>query len=180
MDKGGRDIATTFKGGTLAIFFAAFSIGPIASSYAEEREVRNFGAWALRCESVVRPNLGRCALTQAVRSDDDPSSIIRVMIRRSSIVKNALLQVFAPENVLLPEGVKFKIDQTDIGQLPFFKCFRGDCAAQGIVDDELMEKLENGRIGVLTIYFDPGKGLRHLLNLSGFKEGYDVLNKSER
>lgn len=149
-----------------AIMFSSLSL-------AQEDIKGKFGAWTLRCQNS--PNVGgeQCAITQTVKSDDDPKSTIGIIIRKAS--KSILFQAIAPEGVILTQGVKFKIDQLDIGQLPFWRCFGTGCLAEGIIDDGILQKLENGRIAVITIYIDPDRGLRHLLILDGFKEGFGLL-----
>jgi invasion protein IalB len=110
-----------------------------------------------------------------VNSEENQKVTVAIIVRKTPTLKTGSFEVIAPEGVLLPEGVKFKIDQADIGQLPFIKCMAGGCVAQGILDDSLAEMLKNGRIGVVTIYLNPGEGLRRLLTLDGFKEGYEAL-----
>jgi invasion protein IalB len=155
------------------IFFAA----SVAASNAHAQDVKaRFGAWNLICKGSGNASEQDCAISQAVQSDDAHNSTIAILVRKSPITKNGLFQIVVPEGVILPEGVKFKIDQTDIGQLAFFKCFPAGCVAEGIIDDGLLEKFKNGRIGVLTIYFNPDQGLRHLFKLDGFKEGFNSLN----
>ncbi len=155
------------------IFFAA----SVAASNSHAQQVKaRYGAWNLLCKGSENASEQGCAITQSVQSDDANNSTIAILIRKSPITKKGMFQIVVPEGVILPEGVKFKIDQTDIGQLAFFKCFSAGCVAEGHIDDGLLEKFKNGRIGVLTIYFDPDRGLRHLFKMDGFKEGFDSLN----
>jgi invasion protein IalB len=146
------------------------------AAQAQEAVKAKFGAWALRCDNSVNSATGECALTQTIRSDDKANVTIAVMIRKTPQIKNGLFQVVAPLNVILPQGVKFKIDQLDIGQLPFFKCSPIGCIAEGLIDDALLERLKAGRIGVITIYLTPEEGLRHLVALEGLKEGLEALH----
>ncbi len=44
-----------------------------------------------------------------------------------------------------------------------------------VIDDKLIEQLKSGRIATLVIYLTPYEGIRHLLMLKGFKEGYEKL-----
>jgi invasion protein IalB len=154
-----------------------FLAGSIAVPDARARDIKaRFGAWSLFCNGSGNDPQRDCAITQAVQSDDASSSTIAFLVKKSPLTRDGLFQIMVPEGVILPEGVKFKIDQTDIGQLSFFKCFRTGCVAEGIIDDSLLEKFKNGRIGVLTVYFDPDRGLRHLFKMDGFKEGFNSLN----
>jgi invasion protein IalB len=137
---------------------------------------QKFGAWALRCDGASSPGAQQCGLMQNVSSEESPNVNVVIVIRKSPALKNGVFQVIAPSGVLLPEGVKVKIDQSDIGQIPFIKCFPFGCIAEGAVDDSLIEKLKGGRIGVVTIYMSPGEGLRHLFKLDGFSDGYNAIH----
>ncbi|MDE2464908.1 MAG: invasion associated locus B family protein [Alphaproteobacteria bacterium] len=145
------------------------------SSTWAQKDDRKFGAWALQCDQANGASPRQCSLAQIVRSEENPKVGVLVVIRKSPTSKIASFEVIAPEGVLLPEGVQLKIDKTDIGRIPFIKCVQGGCMAPGNLDDSLEEKLKSGRMGVVTIYMNPGEGLRHLLTLDGFKEGWEAL-----
>jgi invasion protein IalB len=158
------------------IFLITYAAPLTYSAHAEEAIRTKFGAWALRCAASGNATAEQCALTQNVPSDDKQNVSVGVMIRKNQQLKNGLLQVIAPIGVVLTEGIKFKIDQSDIAQLPFFRCLPDACIAEIIIDDNLLDKLETGRISVLTIYLNPGEGLRHLMMLDEFKKGYEALH----
>lgn len=147
----------------------------VSNAAAQSSDARKFGAWALQCDRPTGASDQQCGLTQVVRSEENQKVAVLIVIRKPLTSKVGSFEVIAPEGVLLPEGVKFKIGQADVGQVPFIKCVAGGCIAQGILDDSLADKLKNGHIGVVTIYMTPGEGLRHLLTLDGFKEGYEAL-----
>lgn len=168
-----HDLFAILESLTKAAFLSIYVAMLPGLSHAQEDIKGKFGAWALRCQTSSNLGGERCALTQTVKSDDDPKSNVGVIIRKAGNI--AFFQAIAPEGVILMRGVTFKIDQSDIGQLPFWKCFGAGCMAEGIIDGDLLQKLENGRIAVITIYIDPDRGLRHLLSLDGFKEGFGLL-----
>ncbi len=137
--------------------------------------ITKFGAWVLRCEALAGAGNQQCALIQTVHSEENANVSVAAIFRKSPALKNGIFEVIAPEGVLLPEGIKFKIDQSDVGQLPFMKCISGGCLAETVLDDNVLEKLNNGRVGLVTIYVNPGEGLRHVFSLDGFKDGWEAL-----
>ncbi len=161
----------------LAVITTLLFCSFIGAAHGEEASDSKFGAWNLHCEKAPDSATGRCALTQTIRSEDTAGVGLAVIIRKSTETKNGMFQVVAPLSVLLPEGVTFKIDETDIGGTAFIRCFSAGCLAQVPISDELLEKLKTGKVGVLTIYVNPYEGLRHLLMLQGFKEGYENLSQ---
>ena len=90
---------------------------------------------------------------------------------------NGMMQIFAPPKTFLLEGVGVKVDGDEFGRLPFFRCTEITCAAEGPISNDLMQKMFNGKNMLVTIYLNPGEGLRHILTLDGFKEGYKTLRE---
>ncbi|MFZ3180155.1 MAG: invasion associated locus B family protein [Methylocystis sp.] len=88
---------------------------------------------------------------------------------------NAVIQIIAPLDTFLLEGARMKVDQDEIGKLPFFKCAPIGCAAEGPISDDVISKLLTGKNIIITIYIRPGEGLRHVLSLDGFADGYKAL-----
>jgi invasion protein IalB len=97
------------------------------------------------------------------------------MIAKPPESNATVLRVLAPLSVYLPNGVSLKIDQTDIGRAAFFRCSQAGCLSDIPIDGKLLEQLKGGKIATLVIYLEPDEGLRHLVRLEGFKEGYEKI-----
>lgn len=165
-------------GGYVSLFVAAAVSAPVlwpATTSAEDKAKTRFGAWELHCEAPADGKTERCALVQTVRSEDKANANLGVIIARPPELKTTVLRVVAPLNVYLLNGVSLKIDQNDIGRAAFFRCSTGGCLSDIPIDDKLLQQLKSGRIATLVIYLEPYEGLRHLLQLEGFKEGYEKL-----
>lgn len=146
-------------------------------SFAEDKARPRFGAWELQCETPTGSKSEQCALTQTIRSEDKGSTSLGLVVVRPPEVNATVLPVIAPLSVYLINGVSLKIDQTDIGRVPFFRCTPGGCIADMPLDDKLLDQLNTGKIATLVIYVDPAEGLRHLAKLEGFKQGLQKLPK---
>jgi invasion protein IalB len=85
------------------------------------------------------------------------------------------LQVIAPIDVLLSNGVDLKIDQNESVHFNFTRCAPAGCRAELVVDEKLLAQLNSGKIADIVIYKPHSAGLRHLVLLNGFKDGYDKL-----
>lgn len=143
--------------------------------FAQQARTEKFGAWDLHCQTSQNSPSEECGLSQSVRSEDKPNVNIAVMIIKPFKAKSAILRIVAPPAVFLVNGVSMKIDQTDIGRLPFFRCAPGGCISDAPLDAELLSKLKNGKIATLVIYMEPDEGLRHQIRLDGFKEAFAQL-----
>jgi invasion protein IalB len=155
----------------VAILFSSFA----GAAWGQGAIKTKFEAWEFRCETPAGETSEQCALTQTVNAEDAANVKLGVMIIKPKQTKNGVFRVIAPLSVFLLNGVSLKIDQTDIGSAGFFRCFTSGCLAEVIIDDKLIEQLKNGKIATLVIYLTPYEGIRHLLMLKGFSEGYEKL-----
>jgi len=157
------------------VFFAVLTGSFTGAAWGQTPVRTKFDAWELRCETPSGETAEQCALTQTVKAEDAANVSLGVMIAKPKEAKNGVLRVIAPMSVFLLNGVGLKIDQTDIGRAPFFRCAPSGCLADMMIDDKLIEQLKSGKIATLVIYLTPYEGIRHLLMLKGFKEGYEKL-----
>ncbi|TLG71252.1 invasion associated locus B family protein [Methylocystis sp. B8] len=153
--------------------FAHFFAG---AALAQQPESSKSGAWEMQCAS---PTTGGkvCALVQKAMSEEQPNVGLMVAVRKGPGVPNGVIQVFAPLGTFLLEGVGIKVDEVEFSKLPFFRCTQITCAAEGPIGNDLMSKMLNGKNLLITIYVNPGEGLRHIFTLDGFKDGYNALRE---
>jgi invasion protein IalB len=143
---------------------------------AQQPDPSKFGAWETQCTPSTA-NVKACALVQKAMSEEQPNVGLMVAVRKARGMPNGMMQVFAPPNTFLLEGVGIKVDSDEFGRLPFFRCAQITCAAEGPISNDLMHKMLNGKTMLITIYLNPGEGLRHILTLDGFKNGYNALRE---
>jgi invasion protein IalB len=166
-----KSIRWLLKTGLLATLAMALQ----SSAIAEERTKGKFGAWELLCETPPGATSEQCALTQAVRSEERANVSLGVIITKPHELNVTVLRIVAPLSVYLINGVSLKIDQTDIGRAPFFRCSPNGCLSDTPVNEKLLDTLKEGKILTVVIYLEPSEGLRHQVKLEGFKEGYEKL-----
>lgn len=159
---------------TARFFCLALSAAPPGRA-ASPPPIEKFGAWDLRCETPPGERTEQCVLTQQVRAEERGNANLGVIILRQKGARQGILRVVAPLNVFLLNGVSLKVDQTDIGQAPFFRCFPSGCLADSLLDDKLLGQLSGGKIATFVIYLTPFEGLRHQVKLEGVQQGYDRL-----
>ncbi|WBK01259.1 invasion associated locus B family protein [Methylocystis parvus] len=166
-----------FGRGVLRALFILLLASPLPGGAQAEVSppAAKFGAWDLQCASPPGAKGPVCALTQTVRSEEMASASVIVAFRKSPAIPNGVLQIMAPQSVFLLEGIKVKIDQDDIGAIPFFRCTQIGCAAEAPLGEDVVKKLASGRNLLITIYINPGEGLRNIVPLEGFKDGYKAL-----
>jgi invasion protein IalB len=155
------------------LLFADFLAG---AALAQQLETSKIGAWGTQCSPSTN-NVKVCALVQKAVSEEQPNVGLMVAVRKAAGMPNGVIQVFAPLGTFLLEGVGIKVDETEFPKLPFFRCTQITCAAEGAIGNDLMSKMLSGKNLLITIYFNPGEGLRHIFALDGFKDGYNALRE---
>ena len=95
---------------------------------------------------------------------------------RSYDGKTRLLRVIAPLGVLLPTGLGLKIDDVDVGHVPFLKCGPVGCIAEVVASDDLIGKMKTGSAATFIIFQTPEFGIGVPISLAGFADGVTKLN----
>jgi invasion protein IalB len=160
---------------SLYTFVIVICFYPLSMAQAQNGVKEKFGAWDYRCETVPGEQGQQCLLAQTVQAEDRANSSLGVVILRPKGAKDGIFRVVAPLSVFLINGVSLKIDQVDIGRNAFFRCFPTGCLSDATLDDKLIEQLIMGKVATLVIYLSPFEGNRHLVKLTGLREGYDKL-----
>jgi Invasion protein B, involved in pathogenesis len=129
--------------------------------------------WQVRCDTPSGAQGEQCALTQSVIAEDKTDVWLRVSILKTA--KSRLMRVVVPLGVLLPSGLRLKIDQVDVGRAGFVRCLPNGCVAEVVMDDNLLKQLRNGQTATFIIFQSPEEGIGFPINLKGFDEGFDSL-----
>ncbi|HEY8125450.1 MAG TPA: invasion associated locus B family protein [Methylocystis sp.] len=142
---------------------------------AQQPKTSKYGVWESQCAATS--NGKACALVQKMMSEEQPSIGIMVSVRKSPGTPNGVIEFFAPPGTFLLEGVGIKVDNYELGKLPFFRCNQIACAAEGQIGNDVLDKMLNGKTMLVTIYLNPGEGVRHIFKLDGFEDGYKALRE---
>lgn len=148
----------------------------IGVAIAQQPGTSKHGAWETQCTSPTS-NSKACALVQETMSEEQPSAGIMVAVRKAVGMPNGIIQIFTPPKIFLLEGADIKIDENELGKLPFFRCTEITCAAEAPISNDLINRMLNGKTMLITIYSNPGEELRYIFTLDGFKDGYNALRE---
>jgi invasion protein IalB len=158
--------------GLTALAFILF-ISIVSHSLAlEDSRQGRFGAWRFNCAKSPPYSVEHCILSQVVFSKDDSYLGIGLIVLKRKEMKDALLQVIAPERVYLPKGVTLMIGNNERIQAGFIRCQPEGCRAEIILEEKLLRQFNSGQNGDLIIYMSPFLGMRHIIRFDGFSEGY--------
>jgi invasion protein IalB len=132
------------------------------------------GAWQVICHTPPGAKEEKCALVQRVTAEDRPNVGLTVLFFGED---EKLLRVQVPLGVLLPIGLGFKIDGQDVGSAPYLRCSRRGCAAEAVLQDEVIGKMKKGKDAVFIFFVTPEEGIGIPVALQGFSEALASLKK---
>jgi invasion protein IalB len=168
-----RTLAATLTSAIVCVVLGAMAgAGP---AFAQGAVQSVHGDWQIRCDTPPGAQTQQCALMQSVTAADRPNVGLTVIVLKTSDLKSRLMRVVAPLGVLLPSGLGLKIDDQDVGRAGFVRCLPNGCIAEVVMDDNLINKLRNGKTSTFIIFQTPEEGIGFPMSLKGFGEGYDAL-----
>jgi len=133
------------------------------------------GDWQVRCDTPAGAQSEQCVLMQFVTAEDRDNVGLTVIILKTADKKARIMRILAPLGVLLPSGLGLKIDNNDVGSVGFVRCLPNGCVAEVILEDQLLQKLETGKMATFIIFQTPEEGIGIPISLNGFGEGFDNL-----
>lgn len=136
------------------------------------------GEWALVCDTPPGALSEQCALVQNVVAEDRQEMGLSVVVLRTADGQSELLRVLAPLGVLLPNGLGLYIDDQEIGNAFFTRCFNDGCYAEVVLEEKLLTALKGGSTATFIIFQTPEEGIGIPIELAGFEEGFDALPKA--
>jgi invasion protein IalB len=142
----------------------------------------SFGEWRMGCEPKKTGALqlgssseSSCFLFQHVASEADSAMTLLVMVVSSRDYGGHKLRVLAPLGVLLPSGMRLKVDSTLVGRLEFSRCFPEGCFSEIALDPELTERLKKGKDSFFIVFPEESQGVGFPISLKGLTAGLQNL-----
>jgi len=161
--------------GVAALILAVVAALPGRPLRAEGVVKATSGDWETRCDTPTGAKGEQCALVQNVVAEDRPNITLVVIVLKPVDKKKPLMRVVAPPFVFLPTGLGLKIDQVDVGHVPFAHCFGSGCFSEVEMDDKLINQLKTGTTATFIVFQSPDDGVGIPVSLNGFAKGFDAL-----
>jgi len=159
---------------TSTLLFAGLSTGHAQQGTNDELRATH-GAWEVRCVK----GSDTCAMSQVGNTKGGERAML-VSIQRVSGAKTddgspvaAIMTVQAPLGILLPYGVRIKIDSDKVIPLPLSRCIPAGCVSQAPMLDEAVANMKKGSNAVYGIFLE--KEVLVDISLSGFTKAYNSL-----
>jgi invasion protein IalB len=134
-----------------------------------------FGEWQLRCETPPGAQKEHCALWNQVADTERANAVLTILVFKTADRKATVIRVIAPPGVLLTAELGLRVDNNDLGRIPFRHCLVYGCIADSPMDEKVIKQLRTGQTARFSIYFSPEEGIGFPVELKGFNEGFDKL-----
>ena len=160
---------------TLTFFFATIVFGATASAQLSDVLKETHGDWEIRCIN----DSNTCAMSQVGKTNDGKRALL-VTIQRlkgaaaeNGTVVPAAMTVQTPLGILLPYGVRLKIDADQVIPLPLSRCVPAGCVSQAPMLDQAVAKMKKGSKAVFGFFLES----EVLVNVSlrGFTKAFNSL-----
>ncbi len=154
----------------------ALAVAGLAAPAAAQGVVKAVhGDWEVRCDTPAGAQNEVCSMMQFVTAEDRDNVGLSVIVLKTADKKARIMRVLAPLGVLLPSGLALKIDTSDMGRAGFVRCLPDGCLAEVILDDQLIQKLRDGKTATFIIFQTPEEGIGIPISLNGFGPSFDSL-----
>lgn len=149
--------------------------GPAQAQQTNDVLRATHGDWEIRCIEGT----DTCAMSQVGKTGEGKRAML-VTIQRVSGAKTdngkdipAAITVQVPLGILIPYGVRIKIDSDNTVPLPLSRCLQAGCVSQAPMLDEAVSKMKKGNTAVFGFFLDQ----EVLVNISlrGFTKAFNNL-----
>jgi invasion protein IalB len=167
---------TVTRAAAIACLGALCSVGGVsAQQQAPQQELRTtHGDWEIHC--VMGSDT--CAMQQVGETADGQRAMLVTIQRLAGVTaegKNvpAAITINTPLGVLIPYGVRVKIDDGNVAPVPLLRCVPESCVARAPLADEAVEMFKKG--SKATVGFFLQNEVLVDISLNGFTAAYNDL-----
>ncbi|MEM1160262.1 MAG: invasion associated locus B family protein [Pseudomonadota bacterium] len=158
-----------------ALLVGLLSAGSSAIAQGNDEVRATHGDWEIRCVA----GSDNCAMSQIGKTGDGKRALLVTIQRVSGAAADngtpipAAITVQAPLGILIPYGLRVKIDSDKVVPLPLSRCIPAGCVSQAPMLDEAVSKMKAGSQAVFGFFLDA----EVLVNVSlrGFTKAYNSL-----
>lgn len=172
-----------FIGATAALFMAgSASLAPATAQESAETQPAQpnvtlsatHGAWEVHCVEGTED----CTMRQFGDTPDGERALM-VAVKRLEGVTNegqpvpAAMEVLAPLGLLIPYGIRLKVDQGEVTGIPLIRCVQDRCIAQEPLSEQSVSTLKGG--ATARFGFVMNDEVLVDISLNGFTAAYNSL-----
>ena len=143
-------------------------------SEGPDRLNETYRDWVVQCvtQAVSQPQDGAastrvCEMVQQLSQRESGQRVLTVGLRRTEGGGTAMT-VIAPFGVLLSDGVRIRLEDTDVIQMGFLTCLSNGCIANADLESDAVAAMERGTGATVRMQTLQGQALDLEVSLMGF------------
>ncbi len=165
------------RAAAIACLGALCSVGAASAQQqqAPEQELRaTHGSWEIHCIKGT----DTCAMQQVGKTSDGQRALLVTIQRLAGVTAEgqnvpAAITVNTPLGVLIPYGVRVRIDEGNVAPVPMLRCVPESCAARAPLAEQAVDMFKKG--SKATVGFFLQNEVLVDLSLNGFTAAYNDL-----
>lgn len=138
---------------------------------------KHFQDWVVVCPTPGADGKKVCQAGQKVTIKESGKQLMQVLVGFPPDAKTPIAVFFLPLGVLLQQGAKLVVGETELGRLAIQRCEPNGCIAPLQLSDDILGKLRAGTTGKIVVTNAEGKTLDIPLSLKGFSSAFAELKK---
>jgi invasion protein IalB len=132
------------------------------------------GAWEIHCLEGTET----CAMQQVGNTADGQRALLVTVQRLAGVTAEgrpvpAALTVNTPVGVLIPYGVRVRVDEGNVAPVPLLRCLPDNCAARAPLADEAIAEFKKGSVATFGFFLQDEVLVK--VSLNGFTAAYDSM-----
>jgi invasion protein IalB len=132
------------------------------------------GDWEIQCLEGTET----CAMQQVGETPEGKRALLVTIQRLAGVQAEgrevpAAVTVNTPAGVLIPYGVRVRVDDGNTAQVPLLRCLADNCVARAPMSAEAVAELKRGGKATFAIFLE--EEVLVDVSLSGFTAAYDAL-----
>jgi len=159
---------------------AALLLAGLAAPAAAQTEARDVlkeshGNWEIRCIE----DTDVCAMSQVGKTLDGKRALLVTIQRLEGATAEDGAEILgaitmqAPLGVLIPYGVRLKVDDNKVVRFPISRCVPGGCVSQAPMLEEAVNDMKRGTTAIFGFFLD--HEILVSVSLRGFTAAFDGL-----
>jgi len=157
----------------LLSFFTPFM--DVMDAQAQATLKNRIGPWDVRCETPTGARGEICALVQQQQNPERQNARIGMTIARLVDDGTFFMRITTPLGVFLPNKLSLKIDEEEVGDTPFIKCWPSGCISETPLGSDLLQQFVSGNEATFTFSLSPDVTTSFTLSLDKLQEALDTL-----
>lgn len=159
----------------IACLSAAGAAPALAQQEAPQQVVTaTHGVWEIHCIEGTE----NCAMQTVGNTADGKRALLVTVQRLAGVTAEgrdvpAALTVNTPLGVLIPYGVRVKVDEGNVAPVPLLRCLSDNCAARAPLAEEAISQLKRGSTATFGFFLQ--EEVLVPVSLNGFTAAYESL-----